>query len=111
MDEPFLRVIQSKHERSKMCAAAFRLGVASDHTLHLMPDLDLQPFAASALLVAASPALCHDAFKALGFRHLKQGLALFFVMIGITHRISGLDDGCQLLLAVLQRHAAPVFSV
>src|SRR5579863_10681973 len=48
VNEPAFLVIESEHDRPKVLAAAFRVGVTADYTIDRLCNLDLEPFAATA---------------------------------------------------------------
>ena len=111
MDQASLLVIESQHDRSEMCAAAFGLGVAADHGFELVPDLDLQPFGAAALLINAVTPLGQDAFEALGARHFEECFALLLIMIGVADGIAGVEQRGQFFLALFERDFSPVVAI
>src|SRR5579863_6819804 len=53
VNEPAFLVIESEHDRPKVLAAAFRVGVTADYTIDRLCNLDLEPFAAAAFFVVA----------------------------------------------------------
>src|ERR1700722_373545 len=88
VNQPAFSVIQPQHNRPEMRAASFRFGEPSDHALLPVFDLDLQPLAAAAFFIKTLPLLGQNAFQPLLVRHIKQGLSLLRIMIGVTHRIA-----------------------
>ncbi len=58
-----LVVIESEYQSAKMLPRAVGIGVAADHAVRSLCDLDFQTFAGAALFVAAIALLGDDAFK------------------------------------------------
>src|SRR5258708_31814981 len=76
-----------------------------------MTNFDLQPFAAAAFFVIASAFFGDDAFQSLFVSHVEQGLAVFWVVVGVAERVAGQDQRFQFLLALLKRDAAPIVAI
>src|SRR6267154_1597222 len=111
MNEPARFVVKTEDDGTEVSAAAFGLGVATDHSFQAMPDLDLQPLAAAALLIDAVAFLGKNTFEAVLLRHFEQGYALLLVVIGIAERVPCDQDGSQFFLSLLERKLAPIVAV
>ena len=81
VNEPSFPVVQAKHQRAKIFAAALRIGIASDDALLTLRDFDFQPIARALLFVNAVALLGEDAFQSALLRRFKKIKALFGVVI------------------------------
>src|SRR6266496_3738402 len=88
------------------------IGVAANHAIDSLRDLDLQPFRCAAFLVAAAAFLREDAFQALLFRDLEQCDPLLSrVMIGVADYFAGYQNFLEHTLALFECDAPEIVSV
>src|SRR6266481_6139287 len=81
VNKPSFLVVQAKHQRAKIFAAALRIGVASDDALLTLRDFDFQPIARTLLFVDASALLGEYAFQSALLRRFEKIKPLFGVVI------------------------------
>src|SRR5579864_6282903 len=104
MNQLFFLVVQTQHQRSKILPRSFRIGIPSDHAVHGLGDLDLQPFMASALLVTAVTLFRDDSLQSFLLSGVEQRHALPGVVVGIAHDISVLEHLAQDPLSIIKIH-------
>ena len=71
MNEFLMLVIKPKHQRTKILARALGIGIAANHAIHGLRDLDLQPFRCAAFLVATVSFFGKNAFQSLLLCHFE----------------------------------------
>src|SRR6266496_4116613 len=87
VNQPLLLVIEAKYDRTKVRAGPFRLRISADDTLDALADLDLEPLASAALLIATGTPLGDNALQSFVACDLKQRLAAFLVVVGVAYPV------------------------
>ena len=106
-----LLVVQAKHQRAKVLARSFGVGVAADHAIDSPRDLDLLPVAAAALLVEAVRLFRDDAFESLLLCGIEKRNTVSGKMIGVTHDFIIGKNFAQYSLAIYKRHAPKIIAI
>src|SRR5437762_551866 len=95
-----------------MLTRTLRIGVAANHAIDSLRDLDLQPFRCAALLVATVAFLREDAFQALLFRDLEQCDPLLSrIMIRVADYFVGYQNFLEHTLALFECDAPEIVSI
>src|SRR6266481_6034028 len=104
-------VVESKHERTKILATAFRVGVAANHTLLALRDFDLQPIPRPFFLIGAISFLGKNPFQATLAGNFKEVPTFFWVVVREPNGLSILEYRPQQLLPLLQTYFVQVVGV
>ncbi len=111
VNEAPLPVIQPKHQRAEIFAAAFGRSIASDDALLALRDFYFEPVARALFFVGAATLLGDDAFQFALLRRLEKLETFLSVVVGKMNDFAVFNSVLQQPLALFERDAAQVHAI